>query len=112
VVLRDGVADEAASAIRRQELRSVPKMFRLVPSDRDEFAEMQRICRLAPADARVVGVSDGALVEYVSRDGAPLRAWALVSNEVTEGCTPLGPIGRLALGLAAGDRVEIRALCR
>ena len=110
VILRDGVADQAASADRRRQLRSVAKLLRLVPSDVDEFSDQRRICRMAPGDARDVGAADGMLVEYVSRDGAPLRAWVLTSADVTEGCTPLGPIGRLALGLAGGDRVEIRAL--
>ena len=55
-------------------------------------------------------MSTGDLVEYVAKEGAPLRAWVKVKAELKGDESPLGPRGRAVLRVEEGDKVEVRAL--
>ena len=115
VVLVPGAAevDVLATEALRRRLRDA--RIRLVPapeknSYRAGKVSRHRICRLNPADAEPAGVSQGSLVELDSARAAPLRAWVVLDNDVTVGTCPIDLAGSRMLGLAQGDRIELRRL--
>lgn len=115
VVLVAGAAevDAAATEERRRRLREA--RVRLVPvaeecSYRAGKVSRHRICRLSPEDAEAAGVSEGSLVELDSARAAPLRAWVVVDAGVASGTCPIDAHGSGMLGLADGDRIELRKL--
>ena len=115
VVLTPGTAsvDATATDALRQRLRDARIHLVSVAEEnsyRPGNVSRHRICRLTPADAEAAGVAHGNLVELDSARAAPLRAWAVIDDGVAPGTCPIDPHGRQMLGLADGDRVELRLL--
>ncbi len=111
VVFEDGNVDLSKTEGVRRELRSQRPYFRVDPSAEDHFDERDcRLCLIGPDAAARAGVSDGNMVEYVSKATAPLRAWAKVVDGLPQDGVPLGPIGKGILKLAEGDQVWVRPL--
>jgi N-methylhydantoinase B len=111
VVLMDGGVDLDKTREFRERLREKRTFIKVIDSAEDDYDKINcRLCRLPMETADRLGVSTGDLVEYVAREGAPLRAWVKVDSGLrgTEG--PLGPRGRAILKVRVGEKVEVRAL--
>jgi N-methylhydantoinase B len=109
VVFAGGRVDAAATAARRAALRAMRLRVRLVAAAGLDTARGRAI-RLDTETATRLGVAQGAVVELVNVEGAPLRAW--VTGTVPEG-TGRAEVARIALrmlGVADGAEVEIRAV--
>ena len=82
--------------------------------DKDAYApsgpSMKRIIRLNPIDAVALGLADGGRIELLGASGAPLRGWLLPDDTVAAGTVPLDPKGRLTVGAAEGETVQLRKL--
>ena len=110
VVLQGGKADPEKTRERRDELRHGRQRFRVLDGAADcSNGDGCRLGLMSPSVAGRLGVADGDLFEYVSRAGAPLRAWASVVEGSGEGVA-IGPVGRSILGVEIGDEVWIRPL--
>ena len=115
VVLTPGTADVDATATDalRQRLREARIHLVSVAEEnsyRPGKVSRHRICRINPADAGAAGIAHGNLAELDSARAAPLRAWAVIDDGVAPGTCPIDPHGRRMLGLADGERVELRLL--
>lgn len=111
VVFRNiDIVDEDATAKKRGVLRAGKTSLTVIAADQDDFFDGRRMCSVSASTLRQLGASEGALIEFVSPVGAPLRAWIAVSNSTSEGFVPIGPIGRAILGVGQGQAVEVRLL--
>ena len=115
VVVRDGVeVDLAATESLRRELAARRVWLTVKPTDQALYlhgaVSMRRICPMSPADARRIGLAEGAIVELVAPRAAPLRAWMVINDTVEAGSVPLDPLGRRVLGVAAGEPLHVRSL--
>lgn len=111
VVLSGNVVDERATVALRAQLRAARQFLRVATLDGEEYHSSRRIVEIGPAPARQLGVADGDLVEFPRPNGPSLLAWVRVASQLAEGTCRLGPSGLSMLGLAAGDRVELRQVC-
>ncbi|MBI4241764.1 MAG: hydantoinase B/oxoprolinase family protein, partial [Candidatus Rokubacteria bacterium] len=111
VLLRNGAVDEAETQRRRAELGLARPTLRLHCQDGLEYKEGRRICRLSQASARRLGLSEGDIVELVSRRGAPLRAWLEV-DAAERDAGYLSEDGLAILGVSEGESVEVRPILR
>jgi len=70
--------------------------------------------RLGAEAATRLGVSPGAVIEFVNPHGAPLRAWvaslAAASGAGHSLVAELAPVALRMLAVADGSEVEVRAL--
>ena len=82
----------------------------VIATDKDDFFDGRRMCSVSASTLKRLGASEGALIEFVSPRGAPLRAWMTVTNGISSGCVPIGPKGRAILAVAEGQAVEVRLL--
>jgi N-methylhydantoinase B len=116
VVLGAGfVADEAATAERRQRLAASRPGLRAAASEdvwREAGPSRHRLCRLHPADAARAGLADGDIVEFYTTKAAPLRAWVALDASVAAGSLPLDERGRCALQVGGDGMVFIRVLAK
>ncbi len=111
VVFRDGdIVDEDATKKKRGKLRVGKTSLTVIATDKDDFFDGRRMCPVSASTLKQLGGSEGALIEFVSPRGAPLRAWMTVSNNTPEDCVPLGPIGCAILRVTQGLAVEVRLL--
>lgn len=104
----DDTIDEDATAKRRGELRARRISLTVIAAEKDDFLDGRRMCAVSASTLERLGAGEGALVEFVSLRGAPLRAWTVVSNDISEGCVRIGPIGRAILRKADGQALEVR----
>ena len=110
VVLDGGGVDRALTERRRDQLRRERRRFEVLDGEADEFDRHGcRVGRLSRVAADGLGVGDGDMIEYVAEAGAPLRAWASVSDAPGDGVV-IGPVGRSILGVRAGQQVWVRPL--
>ncbi|MGH6887211.1 MAG: hydantoinase B/oxoprolinase family protein, partial [Geminicoccales bacterium] len=115
LVLRGDLSvDRAATERRRHELRAARVYLTVADSERDLYRpgrlSRRRICPLNPADALVLRVDDGDMVEILGTRGAPLRAWVELDRDLTAGTVPLDPLACAAIGAAPGAAVHLRRL--
>jgi N-methylhydantoinase B len=115
LVLRgDLTVDRDATDRRRRELRAARVYLTVAESDRDLYRpgrlSRRRICPLHPADASILRVDEGDMVEILGPRGAPLRAWVELDRDLTAGTVPLDPTARHAIGAARDDAVHLRRL--
>lgn len=73
------------------------------------FENGMRVSLLAPTDAERFG-GNGALIELVNPNGAPLRSWIKVSSEMHSGEIRLDVEGCQILGVTIGGQLEVRRL--
>ena len=113
VVLRKGEPDTAATAARRAWLRATRMHVRVV-AGAELDGQSGRGVRLGAEAATRLGVSPGAVIEFVNPHGAPLRAWvaslAAASGAGHSLVAELAPVALRMLGVADGSEVEVRAL--
>jgi N-methylhydantoinase B len=111
VVARDGAVDPPATAARRAALRADRVRVRLVAGARLE-TERGRAVRLDADTAERLGVTEGAVVELVNPQGAPLRAWVteVAPGRADEPRAEVAPLALRMLGGADGAEAEIRAV--
>ena len=69
-----------------------------------------RYCPLHPADALVLRVDDGDMIEILGTRGAPLRAWVELDRDLAAGTVPLDSLACAATGAAPGAAVHLRRL--
>jgi N-methylhydantoinase B len=115
LVLRPDLSvDRAATDRRRRELRAARVYLTVAGSGRDLYRpgrlSRRRICPLNPADAVIVQVDDGDLVEILGTRGAPLRAWVELDPDLAAGTVPLDSLACAAIGAAPGAAVHLRRL--
>ena len=111
VVLRNGGADEAATAKLKAQMKASRVYVKVRAAESDEFDDLQRrICRLSPKTAERLGVADEQFMEYVPAFSSHLKAWAKIDPSIEDGDTPLGPTARQILKMEAGDQVWIRPM--
>ena len=116
VLLRpDGQLDAAATAARREALRTARLWLRAVPAADPLYRPgstfgRRRICPLHPADAGRIGAADGDMVELLGAGPAPLRAWAALDAAIAPGSVPVDAAAAQVLRLAPGDPVHLRRL--
>ncbi len=111
VVIRDDQVDEGATLSMREQLKQRRHYISLANTDTNEFdANGCRLARINPGDASALGAIEGDMIEFVPAIGAPLRAWAKISEDVDSGSISLGPLGHLALKTDAGDEVQVRRI--
>jgi N-methylhydantoinase B len=101
--------------IKTEELRTQLKRKRIfikVIASTEDHKDMIgcRLCLLSGQIANQLRVTNGDLMEYVAKEGAPLRAWVKVAPDLTGEESPLGPTGRTILKVQEGDMVQIRVL--
>jgi N-methylhydantoinase B len=113
VTLRDDltVDADATRALRRQRLAARRHLV-VTGAPRDAYARgtvgRRRVCQLSPMDADAAGVRHGDMVELWGRGGVPLRAWAVVDSEMSNGALLLDERGREMLAVTTGDSVHLR----
>jgi N-methylhydantoinase B len=111
VVLREGAPDAAATAARRASLRATRLRVRVIAGTGLD-AQRGRGVRLSTEVATRLGVTPGAVVEFVNPRGAPLRAW-VVGPASPAGGGAVAEVAPIALRMLAGtdvSAVEIRAI--
>ena len=116
VVLAGDTVDEAATNARRSAMRGARKTFAptaaLAPAYEPVGRGKKRIASLNPADAGELGIAEDDMVELMTDEGAPLRAWARLRADVPAGTVPLDDRARQILRLTDGMRVRVRRLYR
>lgn len=110
VFSNDLIVDEDATANQRALLRRQRPYLKVTRADTDAFADGRRQCLISVATLARLGADEGALIEFVSPRGAPLRAWLGVSDALPDHTVPIGPIGCAILGVTPGQTVETRLL--
>lgn len=113
VIGKDGAVDRAASEKLRAKQTGERQILMVAAADTMEASEYdlgRRWIQLHPGTAKRAALSAGGMLEIVTQSGAPLRAWIKLSAEVPLGAVWIGAEGMNILGLAAGDKVEIRGL--
>ena len=110
VTLRNGCVHPEATRALREELRRQRVHVTVVQAPADEFQEGCRVCRLSPKQAQQLGLQEGAAVEWVSKETAPLRAWVKIDTALPECSTLLGPLAQQSLGVQPGDVLWLRPL--
>jgi N-methylhydantoinase B len=112
VVLREGAPDAAATAARRASLRATRLRIRVIAGAGLD-AQSGREVRLSTEVATRLGVTPGAVVEFVNPRGAPLRAWVVGPVVSPAGGDAVAEVAPIALRMLAGidvSAVEIRAI--
>jgi N-methylhydantoinase B len=115
LVLRgDLTVDPDATDRRRHGLRAARVYLTVAGNDRDLYRpgrlSRRRICPLNPADALILQVDNGDIVEIRGPRGAPLRAWVELDRDLAAGTVPLDRTARHAIGATLGARVHLRRL--
>jgi len=111
VVFREGAPDVPATAAKRAVLRAARLRVRVTAGSRLDSPSGREV-RLSSDAATRLGVTQGAVVEFVNPQGAPLRAW--VAGGVAPSVAGGGPVAELApialrmLGARDGSEVEVR----
>lgn len=109
VVIENGAADEAATRELRQQLRAARITAPVEAAERDDYNEDGlRVLKVSEALAERLGVASGELVELVPAERPALRAWIEVDAGREGDGLPLGPFGRGACGVEAGERLWVR----
>jgi N-methylhydantoinase B len=112
VVLREGAPDAAATAARRASLRATRLRVRVIAGAGLD-AQSGREVRLSTEVATRLGVTPGAVVEFVNPRGAPLRAWVVGPAASPADGGAVAEVAPIALRMLAGidvAAVEIRAI--
>jgi N-methylhydantoinase B len=112
VVLREGGPDAAATAVRRASLRSTRLRVRVIAGAGLDTGSGREV-RLSTEVATRLGVTPGAVVEFVNPRGAPLRAWVVGPVASPAGGGAVAEVAPIALRMLAGTdvaAVEIRAI--
>jgi hypothetical protein len=110
VVIENEEVDISRTQELRQLLQSQRHYFKAISTDTDQYdARGCRVCLLSREISTQLGVSDGDMVEYVAKIGAPLRAWVKIEPNLPPEALPLGPIGRQILNVQEDTLLEIRA---
>ena len=116
--LADGgfIVDGPATEARREAIRGARLTLEVVSSDQCGYETVgrgqKRVARLHPRDAMRIGIVEDAMLEILSAKGAPLRAWARVSGDVSEGQIPLDGHAMEILQVAPRERLQARPLYR
>ena len=111
IVRPDGSLDEIATREQRRRLLAGRHYGVVEASTTLAYVGIRgthRIQRLAPTWAAQMGVAGGDLVELIRPRGVPVRAWLRLDPELAPGALPLDELGRTLLGVAEGDRVQVR----
>ena len=112
VVLREGAPDAAATAARRASLRATRLRVRVIAGAGLDAGSGREV-RLSTEVATRLGVTPGAVVEFVNPRGAPLRAWVVGPVASPAGGGAVAEVAPIALRMLAGcdvSAVEIRAI--
>ena len=72
----DGSVNEKQTVERRQTLREERLKLRVQVIETDEFDGVRRIFQISDADARLIGIQRGDLIEIRGSVCAPVRGWA------------------------------------
>jgi N-methylhydantoinase B len=108
-----GAVDAAATADLRRALAAAVRWLNVAADETPAYRGIkgrQRRLRLAPATAAAFGLAEGDLIELAGRNAAPLRAWVLIAEDVSDATAPLDAFARRVLGAEAGGRVTLRRL--
>ncbi len=109
VVFRGGDVDQQETQRRRERLKQARQTIRVHAQEGLGYKGGRRVCWLSRLAARRLGVKEGDIVEFVSRRGAPLRAWVEVAAEEEADQAYLSADGLAILG-REGDELEIRSI--
>ncbi len=112
VLTVQGEVDVVATRTRRAALAE--RRTRLVVAAHalaaDEYRHGRRYVRFNPVTATRLSLVADAPIELVVPIGAPLRAWVAIDATVPEDALWIGVEGSAMIGVASGDRIEVRAL--
>lgn len=112
VLTVQGEVDVVATRTRRAALAE--RRTRLVVAAHalaaDEYRHGRRYVRFNPVTATRLRLVADAPIELVVPIGAPLRAWVAIDATVPEDALWIGVEGSAMIGVASGDRIEVRAL--
>jgi len=104
----DGSVNEKQTVERRRTLREERLKLRVQVIDKDEFDGVRRIFQISEADARLIGVQRGDLIEIRGSACAPVRGWTELNG--APGVIALGASGSALTGVSADQFVEIRSV--
>ncbi|MBI3964466.1 MAG: hydantoinase B/oxoprolinase family protein [Chloroflexi bacterium] len=111
VVCAASQVDAEATEIERAKQRAGRTYVTLALWSGPEYEGSRRVLRLAREIADRAGVGQSDVLELVRPQGAPLRAWAHVLDEIGDRAY-VGQFGLTILGAQPGDRVRLRRLSR
>ena len=84
VVMANDEVDLAKTEKLREQLRRQRVYLEVIASEEDEYDKIScRVCLPSSQLANRLGVTTGDLVEYVTKEGLPLRAWVKVAADST-----------------------------
>jgi N-methylhydantoinase B len=110
----DGAVDVPATDKLRADIAAKRVRLAVVTNEQDAFESglwsKRRVFRVYPADASRLGIEHDDLVEVDAGIAAPLRGWARIDGEVTEGTVPLDQVATMILKIGPGAQVEIRKI--
>ena len=117
VVIANNHVDDDATRAQRKTLQQARIHLNVVGMDPSEAFEAvgrgrKRIARLNPKDAEKLGITSDQMLEVLAPDGAPLRAWARLDNQVTTGSLPLDSTALRILRCNESESVYLRPLHR
>ena len=104
----DGSVNEQQTAETRRTLREERLKLRVQVIEKDEFDGVKRIFQISEADARLIGVQRGDLIEIRGSACAPVRGWTELNG--APGVIALGASGSALTGVSADEFVEIRSV--
>ena len=109
VVVRGHTLDEGATRERRRALVAARVEIEMYPTDTLDETQVSGIV-LPPAVAARLGAREGAVLELVDPQGAPLRLWLAAGVPGGPAHALVSPATLRMLGRSPGARAEIRAL--
>lgn len=113
VLAKDGAIDLEATKAERAKIVAARCHAKVAAPEKlgaSEYADGRRYVQLDRGSAAKFGFGDNDPIEIVVPVGAPLRAWLRVNDGLDAGTLWLGSEGCAMLGVAAGDRIELRGL--
>ena len=110
VVLRQGQADAVATRKNRAGIAKTRVRKSVRAASGFDFDGSRRLIAVAPATAKQLQARKGALIEIPSGAGPSLRAWLRIDKRMPVGSCAIGRTAMDILGLAAGDKIELRVI--
>lgn len=102
--------DHDATAVHRQTLKDKRPIARVVRSEKLRSPEGLRVCAIGRTDAAGAKLVTGDVVELIKGNGAPLRCWVKVRDDIASKTVELAPDSISLAGILENDEVQLRPL--
>jgi len=110
VVITPSGLDGRATRALREEMHARRCWLVSALLEGPEFTDNQRVAVISKGCASQLGVTAGMLIEAPNAFGPSLRAWTKIEPDLPDEVCAIGPSGLLILGVAAGERIWVRAV--